>query len=413
MTPESVLPEGWSRVKLGDVVYSAGRTVEPGSDDRRPYVALEHMAQGFPRLIGRGSASDATSTKLAFKIGDILYGKLRPNLKKSVEAPFDGICSTDILALRAGTGIDKRFLLCLTHWGSFQEFAVSTASGTKMPRTSWKLLREFEVPLPPPVEQRKIAAILSSIDETIDRTETVLAQIRGVRLAATNELLRVGISSRENRFLQAKKGGVSEGWHLVRVGAACEKMFVGIAQAATHAYVPSGGVPIVRTTNLKPNAIETLNMLRISDSFANVMKSKSLRPGDVLTARTGYPGVSAVVPVELDGAQCFTLLVSRPGPDLEPRFLCHVMNSEVGKRIVERGQAGGAQQNLNVGVFQEAVIPLPPLREQVQIADAIDSIYARECAEQETLVRLRGLRTSLLFALMSGEIRVTPREDAA
>src|ERR1035437_5944142 len=110
MTPESVLPEGWSRVKLGDVVYSAGRTVEPGSDDRRPYVALEHMAQGFPRLIGRGSASDATSTKLAFKIGDILYGKLRPNLKKSVEAPFDGICSTDILALRAGTGIDKRFL---------------------------------------------------------------------------------------------------------------------------------------------------------------------------------------------------------------------------------------------------------------------------------------------------------------
>ncbi len=141
------------------------------------------------------------------------------------------------------------------------------------------------------------------------------------------------------------------------------------------------------------------------------MRSKALRAGDVLSARTGYPGTSVVVPPEFDGAQCFTMLVSRPGPRLVGKFLSHVMNSPLGERIVTRGQAGGAQQNLNVGVFEEAMVALPTIAEQQSIVAAIDAAYEREAQEESCATGLRHLKSALMSVLLTGEVRVTPDDE--
>ena len=64
------------------------------------------------------------------------------------------------------------------------------------------------------------------------------------------------------------------------------------------------------------------------------------------------------------------------------------MNSAIGARIVTMGQAGGAQQNLNVGVFERALIALPSLGEQSEICRMIDATYQREDAEDALLEAL-------------------------
>src|SRR5207253_8647340 len=143
---------------LDALAESVVEVVQPHRDDERPYVALEHLAQGEPALLGHLRVKDATSTKLQFRAGDILFGKLRPNLRKAALAPFDGVCSTDILVMRPLPSVDGRYLLHLVHWPPVQQHAVQTASGTKMPRTSWPLLGTFALELPPLPEQRKIAA---------------------------------------------------------------------------------------------------------------------------------------------------------------------------------------------------------------------------------------------------------------
>jgi type I restriction enzyme S subunit len=267
--------------------------------------------------------------------------------------------------------------------------------------------------VPPLGEQRKIAAILSSVDDAIEVTRAVIDQLGVVRKAMMAELLTRGLPGRHTRFNQTEVGQVPESWEVVRLGDVCERMFVGIAQAATHAYVPSGGIPIIRTTNVRPNLLRADDILRINDGFADQMRSKSLRAGDVLSARTGYPGTSVVVPDQFDGAQCFTLLVSRPGPRLKSQFLCHVMNSGIGERIVQHGQAGGAQQNLNVGIFQEAMVGLPSVEEQETVCGAIDAAYERERSEEAQIRGLRALKSALMSVLLTGEVRVKPDEEAA
>ena len=103
-----------------------------------------------------------------------MFGKLRPYLRKAAAVPFDGLCSTDILALFGRSTLDTRYLAQLAQWHPLQQHAVSTSAGTKMPRTSWTQLGGFEFWLPPLPEQHKIAAILSSVDHAIEKTQAVI-----------------------------------------------------------------------------------------------------------------------------------------------------------------------------------------------------------------------------------------------
>ena len=266
--------------------------------------------------------------------------------------------------------------------------------------------------IPPLPEQRKIAAILSSVDDAIEKTQAVIDQVQVVKRGLMQELLTRGLPGRHTRFKQTEIGQVPEAWDVCELESLCERMFVGIAQAATHAYAERG-VPIVRTTNVRENHLDVGNVLYITDEFAREMTRKTLFGGDVLTARTGYPGTSVVVPESLEGAQCFTLLVSRPGPRLRSRYLCHMMNSEHGRRIVSRGQAGGAQQNLNISVFKRAPVGVPLPAEQDAICDVLDACYALLDREENWKGALHDIKSSLMSVLLTGELRVTPDPEGA
>src|SRR5689334_15671060 len=88
----------------------------------------------------------------------------------------------------------------------------------------------------------------------------------------------------------------------------CDRITVGIASAATHAYRPSG-VPMIRNTNIKEGHIEANDLLYLDSDYEYKHRNKRLRAGDVVVVRTGNPGIAAVVPKTLENAQCFTSLV--------------------------------------------------------------------------------------------------------
>lgn len=408
-------PEGWRVAALDSLI--AERADRQGSSPELPVLSVskDHglllQSEKFKKRI----ASSDTSRYLRIARGEFAYDPmlLWSGTVARQRRVDEGIISPAYYVFRVDSrAADGCFLEYLLRSPSMLSAYLRISEGTNVRRkkADFRDFASIQIPLPPLGEQRKIAAILSSIDDTIEKTEAVIAQLEVVKKAMMQELLTRGMPGRHTRFKQTEIGEIPEGWEVAPVGTLCERMFVGIAQAATHAYVAAGGVPIVRTTNVKANRIERDEMLRISRSFADEMASKSLRKGDVLSARTGYPGVSALVDSSLDGAQCFTLLVSRPGPQLRGQHLVHVMNSTLGERIVQQGQAGGAQQNLNVGVFENAKIPLPPISEQEEIDRRIDGLYARELAEKDTRAVLSQLKQHLASALLSGDLRVTPAE---
>ena len=381
-----------------------------------PSSAVNDDGHGLPFIQGNAEFGPrsprpekfCTKPKKQARSGDILLSVRAP--VGALNMADRSLCIGRGLAAVTATGMDSEFLWHALHWSVHHLGRVS--QGSTFTAVNKRDLHTLEIPLPAPNEQRKIAAILSSVDDAIEKTQAVIDQVEVIKRGLMQELFTRGLPGRHTEFKQSKMGEIPEAWEVYELSSLCFRMFVGIAQAATHAYTEQG-VPIIRTTNIRENRIDVDNLLCITDEFAREMKRKTLCGGDVLTARTGYPGTSVVVPESLSGAQCFTLLVSRPGPRLRARFLCHIMNSDIGSQIVNRGQAGGAQQNLNVSVFKKARVALPPLEEQDAICDALDTCYALVDREKNWKGGLYATKTALMSALLTGEMRVTRDTEAA
>src|SRR5207248_909996 len=125
----------------------------------------------------------------------ILFGKLRPNLKKSLLAPFDGYCSTDILVLRCLEGVIPSFASYVFQWERVFAAAAASAVGTKMPRTSWGELRNVRIFKPSSSsEQYRIATVLDALENVLANSEAVIIKLRQLRVGLIEDLLTYGIN---------------------------------------------------------------------------------------------------------------------------------------------------------------------------------------------------------------------------
>jgi type I restriction enzyme S subunit len=183
------IPAHWRVVRLGEVATLSTKAVDPANAGTKRYIGLEHIEPGNIRIQRWGKADDVRSLKTAFQQGDVLYGKLRPYLDKAVLAEWDGICSTDILVIRAQSNLLPEFLAYLLHTSQFIAYAISTTTGVNHPRTSWKALQKFPIPLPPLSEQREIARMLQAVDAKIAAEQTRRAALEDLFKTLLHELM--------------------------------------------------------------------------------------------------------------------------------------------------------------------------------------------------------------------------------
>ena len=154
--------------------------------------------------------------------------------------------------------------------------------GTKMPRTSWTQLGKFEFSLPPFSEQRRIAVILSSVDDVIEKAQAVIDQVQSVKRGLMQELLTRGISGRHMRVKQTEIGEIPEEWDLQPAAAICERIIVGIVVKPAQYYATSG-VPCLRSLNVKEDWISDSEMKYISHDSNLQLRKSQLKSGDVVT----------------------------------------------------------------------------------------------------------------------------------
>jgi type I restriction enzyme, S subunit len=144
------IPKGWEACKLGDIGTNPRRGVQPSEiAPNTPYIALEHMPRRCIALGDWAGSADVASGKSAFNKGEILFGKLRPYFHKVGVAPFDGVCSTDILVLAPKSAEWFGFLLGHVSSDELVNFTDLASTGTKMPRTNWGDISSFKVAIPP------------------------------------------------------------------------------------------------------------------------------------------------------------------------------------------------------------------------------------------------------------------------
>ncbi len=137
-------------VKLGDIAQEIRRGVNPESiDPETPYMGLEHLPRKSIALSEWGNVKEVQSTKLVFKKGEILFGKIRPYFHKVGVAPVDGVCSTDTIVIVPHAEEYFAITLCCVSSDEFVDHATQTSQGTKMPRANWDVLVRYPIALPP------------------------------------------------------------------------------------------------------------------------------------------------------------------------------------------------------------------------------------------------------------------------
>ena len=140
-----------------------------------------------------------------------------------------------------------------------------------------------------------------------------------------------------------------------------------------------------------------------------------LHPGDLVTVRVGYPGVTAVVPPSLEGANCASVMIVRKGKRFDSNWLCYAMNSRVVRYQVERVQYGAAQEQFNISHAVDFRFPVPPLSEQAQIADYLRARTSELAASIDRTLRsialLREYRSALITAGVTGELEIREHEQ--
>lgn len=300
-----------------------------------------------------------------------------------------------------------------------QLLADASPGGAGRNRTlNQKFLAETPLPLPPLPEQRKIAAILSAVDEVIEKTEAVIQSLQALKKAMMQELLTRGLPGRHTRFKQTELGEVPEGWEVVRLGFALLGMDAGWSPQCLAAPPLTDAWGVLKVSAVTSGTFRPEESKALPPDLAPRAEIE-VKPGDVILARAN--GV-----IELVGRTAFVkqsrprlmlsdkLLRLRPDQSrLDGRFLhCAFQCSQVRAQLLET-TGGSHMRNISQSALRETVLPLPSLDEQRRIADVVFLCDERIEAESDLLHQSSAVKSALMSVLLTGELRVTPDQDAA
>jgi type I restriction enzyme, S subunit len=324
----------WPVVRLSEVATIDRKGVDPTEiASGTEYIGLEHIESGG-RILGSQMVvnGELASTKYHFGPNHILYGKLRPYLAKIATPGFDGVCSTDILPINPGPRIDRKFLAYFLLQPSMVDFAASRSTGANLPRLSPKALAEFEIPLPPLEEQKRIAAILDQADS-----------LRRLRQRAMDRLNTLGQAIFYEMFGDWRFGRSPYG----RTNLGSKLEFLTSGSRGWAKYYSESGSKFIRIQNVGRDFFDQSDMAFVDAPNSAEARRTRVQAGDVLLSITADLGRTAVVPKGLGDAYINQHLALLRGSYFNPRFLSAALASPSGQVEMVKKNRAGVKAGLN------------------------------------------------------------------
>ena len=180
-TSETIVSKSkWPLVKVGDLFDAVSDTIDPTDETGQiVYIGLENIESSTGRIVGSLECEISTirSAKRTFKKSDILFGRLRPALNKVICANTEGICSTDIIVLRAKNPIDTlpELYSHIFRSAHFNAMLLNGVSGGQLPRVDTKYLLQLPIHKIPLEDQRKLVSELEGYQQIISSAQTIVS----------------------------------------------------------------------------------------------------------------------------------------------------------------------------------------------------------------------------------------------
>lgn len=454
------VPENWVWVRLNSAFEQITDQIQPTGDER--YIGLEHLLKGGG-YSECGSSEELKSKKVAFKSGDVLYGKLRPYLNKHAYLNFDGVASTDILVFRAKYSALAKILNHYLGLNHVIRYANENSSGINLPRVSPKVMGTLPFPLPPLNEQKRIAdkverlldkinqakQLIDEAKETFElrraaildkafrgeltgkwREENKTGVIGGIELFEAIKKVRLE-SVDSNRELKeiaqmfddyAFDNSIDEnGWLKLKANMFCININCG--GTPSEDITDSGDVPFLKVYNIVKNKIDfeykpQFIPKEVSDSK---LRKSILYPNDVIMNIVGPPLKKiAIIPDEYPEWNMNQAIVRfRPIKYVLPKFIYYCLQyDETLRDVINETRGVVGQSNISVNQSRNLIMPIPSLQEQQEIIKILDLLIEKEDASLKMLevkeTYLDNLIQSILAKAFLGDLGTNnPNEESS
>jgi type I restriction enzyme S subunit len=316
---------------------------------------------------------------------------------------------------------DERYVHHLMRSSSYVDAYTSQLTGIRP--NSLQLSRDnlmaFPILQPPRDEQRVIARFLdretAAIDAFIADQEELIRLLTERRAATISHAVTNGLDMAAEMCQTGSAWfpSLPAHWELMPVRLGASLIQTGPFGSQLHAddYV-SGGIPLVNPMHMDDGEIKTVESTAVTEEKAAELRRHALRPGDVVIARRGELGRSAVVKEKSAGALCGTgsAIVRLRNDSFDPRYFQLVFNSRQNRDALLQHSVGSTMDNLNTEVVGSLRVPAPPLDDQRAIVAHVERKGAEFDAAladaREAIALSRERRAALISAAVTGKIDV-------
>lgn len=245
-------------------------------------------------------------------------------------------------------------------------------------------LLNVEIPLPSLEKQKHIVEVLDKISDLIVARKRQLAKLDELIKARFVEMFG-NYPENENAYPVVNISDVAD-------------VSVGVVIKPSQYYVAKEfGIKAFRSLNIGEMYIKDNDWVYFSIEGNERNKKSQLRENDLLVVRSGAPGTSCVVTKKFEGCNAVDVIIARPNLNkVNPWYLCAYTNFPQGKKQIEEGTGGAAQQHFNVGRYNMLKVLLPPLMRQKQFASFVEEVDKQKQNVQQSLDKLELLKKALM-----------------
>lgn len=418
----NLVPEGWSYNPLSllaDVDKDSLKT-STDPDYRFRYIDIASVSTGQVKLPSEYiKFSDAPSrARRKLQQGDVLMSTVRPNLKAFAYfdvSETDFVASTGFSVIRAKNGNDGRFIFNAILGDDISSQIDSLVVGSNYPAINSSDVKNLEVLTPSPAEQQKIAKILTSVDEVIEKTQAQIDKLKDLKTSMMQELLTQGVGvdgKPHTEFKDSPVGRIPKAWEVITLRRILEVMESGWSPQCGSESAAFGEWGVLKTTAVTWSGFNYLANKKLPDSLSpkpEIVVNK----GDILVTRAGPADrVGVVVYVEFVPEHLMLsdkIIRLRAGDKVRADFLSLWLSGIFAQRYLASRVSGLAtsQTNISQSILGEVPCVLPSMEEQRLIAGSIMSIQARLDCLITNLEAKKQLKKALMQDLLTGKVRVT------
>ncbi|MEM3505343.1 MAG: restriction endonuclease subunit S [Archaeoglobaceae archaeon] len=417
------IPKDWEVSKLKEVLLLLrnGLTGEQNKEEKGyPITRIETISEERINPNKLGYISQVSEKDLqGYKLleGDILFSHINSLEHIGKTAIYEGVPDfllhgMNLLLLRPNKNkVYPKYLLYFLRLSRkrkiFWAMAKKAVNQASINQTE---LGKMKIVLPPLPEQQKIAEILSTVDEAIQKTNEVIAKTERLKKGLMQELLTKGIGHKE--FKDTEIGKIPKEWEVIKLEDACLEITDGSHWSPKE--VEKSEYRIATVANLRETYIDINSCKFISeeDYIRLVNEGDIPRRGDILFSKDGTVGISfAFKQDHYKIGLLSSVAIIRPKPQLLfSDFGAYTLKSpKVFQQIIGL-KTGTALRRITLNNLKRVKIPLPSIEEQQKIAEILSTVDKKLEIERNEKAKLERIKQGLMDLLLTGKVRVKLKE---